>query len=289
MASGYRGAPFGGCIETERSTSTTRRLRFLAVAEVPGLENTRLDRLGRLLAARESRFARRALDLYFGTYLNPHLARALMVSGAEHIHPLWVLACHDPEIDRLSLQSFGAMINNDPSLPDMLTEALPRLTRDDVIFATIEMAASRRFSGGEPERQAIERWLAGQGHSARKAIWHFARFGFDCFPARRGETALRMTAAACRGAIDDPFAELSPLAASDDPSAHFGLMELFGLLQAESAIPYLSECLRDRRKQFRQFAVRALGRIGTPDALARVRQALQDPAKQVHREAQRFL
>ncbi len=146
----------------------------------------------------------------------------------------------------------------------------------------------RGFSGDKTALAMIEHWIARQGQLAEEAAFYFIRFGFDSFPIRHGKIAVELAVAALRTGKDH-FERLSHLMNTDYPSTQFGLIQAFGLLKEERAIPYLSSCMKDERKQIREAAVDALGRIGTENAINLVKQAVDDPAKSVQRTAQHFL
>ena len=98
-----------------------------------------------------------------------------------------------------------------------------------------------------------------------------------------------MAAAALRGTGRDYYDRLSSLAETDDPATHYGLMQAFGLLKEKRAIPYLSSCLKDERKEIRVHAVEALGQIGTAEAIELVKGVAKDKAKAVKRAVQGVL
>jgi HEAT repeat protein len=66
-------------------------------------------------------------------------------------------------------------------------------------------------------------------------------------------------------------------------------MHAFGALREERAIPFLASRLRDDRKGQRAAAVRALGQIGTPNALAAIGTVVNDKTKVVQKAVQQAL
>jgi hypothetical protein len=208
-----------------------------------------------------------------------------MVAGARFVHPIQILAFHDSTVG-IPDPSESCLQQAEPSVVAFLAEVLPRLGRKEVVLGAIEMAAMRKFPGDAVDLEVIEEWIAQQGQLAEEAAFDFIRFGGDSFPSRRDEPAVRMAVAALRGTGKDYFERLLHMGDTDYPITHFGLIRAFGLLKEARAIPYLSACLKDERKQMRAAAVEALGRIGTAEAVERVKQAAHDPAKNVQRAVQ---
>lgn len=257
--------------------------------EMGDVDDRECERLSSLLVESHPAFHRRFLDLYYGEYPFPHFARALMVAGARFVHPLRILAFHDPTVvipDRPESRRYRG---DDASVAALLAELLPRLGRKEVVFGAIEMAAMRKFPGGEPDLKGIEHWLAQQGALVEEIAFYFVRFGRSSLIIRRGGRAVSMAVAALRGTGRDYYERLSSLAETDDPAAHYGLMQAFGLLKEKQAIPYLSSRLKDERKEMRVHAVEALDQIGTPEAIELVRRAASDKAKAVKRAVQKIL
>lgn len=271
--------------ETYHNTRVTQRL---IREEIRGIDDNECEHLFSLLVEGNERFHRRFLDLYYGTYAFPHLARALMVAGARFVHPVQIVALHDSSV-AIHDRSKSRKRRDDASVAGLLAEFLPKLERKEVVFGAIEMAAMQKFPGDEADLEVIEKWLTQQGSLAEEAALHFIRFGYASSPPRRGERAVRMAVAALRGTGRDCFEVLSPLTDTDYPATHFGLMQAFGLLRERRAIPYLLPYLKDERNQIRASTVQALGRIGTVEAIDLVKQVANDKAKAVRRATQSVL
>lgn len=270
--------------EIYHNTELTKRL---ICEEVGVVDDSECSRLFSLLVEGNQAFHRRFLQLYYSEYPSPHFTRALMVAGARFVHPVQSLALHDPTIV-IPDYSPHRHRDDDESVAALLAEILPKISRKEAVFGAIEMAAMRKFPGDETDLRIIENWIAQHGQLAEEAAFYFIRFGGDTFPSRQWQTAVRMAVAALRGTGVDYFERLSHLTETEYPDTPL-LIRAFGLLKEERAIPYLSSCLKDRRKQIRRHAVEALGQISTPEAIELVKEVANDKAKVVQRAVQAAL
>lgn len=255
--------------------------------EIEEIDKQECEKIFSLFIESNQWFQQSFLDLYYGKYAFPHFARALMVAGARFVHPIQVLAFYDPTIV-IPDGSQPRKRPDDSSVVAFLAEVLPRLSREEFVLGVIEMAAMRKFPGDETDLEVIKNWITQQGRLAEEAAFYFIRFGGDSFPSRQWPPAIRMAASALPGTGVDYFERLLRLPETGYIDIHL-LIQVFGLLKEERAIPYLSSCLKDKGKQMRKHAVEALGQIGTPEAIELVKQVANDKAKAVQRAVQSVL
>ena len=250
------------------------------------LKETDIRKQGQLFSIfleSSEKFQRLFLNLYYGEYASPNFARALMVAGAKFVCPARILSLHDPTVNAPNYSGNSENKEDEESVFKLLAEFLPKLEREKVIFGAIEMASMWKFPGDNKDLTIVENWISQQGQLAEESAFYFIHFGGDSFPQRNGNASINMAAAALRGTGQDYFEQLSKMTETDYPGTLFGLMEVFGALKETRAIPFLSLCLKDKRKQFREAAIYSLGQINTTEAIDLVNKAANDPAKSVQR------
>ena len=154
----------------------------------------------------------------------------------------------------------------------------------------IEMASMRHFPGKDDELQNIGNWVAKRANEAEEVAFHYIRYAGDSYPVRHAASTARNLAVRILGEIGmDCFDRLLDLGDTDDLETLSGVVHAFAVFRDPRAVPFLASRLRDTRKGPRAEAARALGKVGTPDALAAVRSIANDKRKGVRNEVQQAL
>lgn len=256
----------------------------LLAAEVPGLSIDEAQRHAWLLLEHCPRFLSSLLRLYHKTFLSPRLARATMIAAARHLPPAGVLALAE------GLPSSNDSCPEATEVANFARATLPKLPTDELVRGAIEMASMRHFPGKDADFQYIGDWVAERANEAEEAAFHYIKFAGDSFPARHaGHIARDLAVRILREIGKDYFECLIALGDTDDLEILSGVIRAFADFRDQRAVPFLASRLRDARKGPRSQAVRALGRIGTPDALAAVRSIANDKRKVVRKAVQQAL
>ena len=256
----------------------------MLTAEVPGLSLDDSARLVSKLREQSPGFLNGLLRLYHKTFLTPRLARATMVAAARHMPPASVIALSD------GLSSLTTSSEEAAAAADFAATVLPRLTTDELVRGAIEMAAMRHFPGDANDIRTIGDWVAERASEAEDAAFHYIMFAGDTFPSRHSAYVARDLAVRILRETDkDYFERMLALSETDDLETLSGVTYAFAAFREEKAVPFLASRLKDDRKGPRAQAVYALGRIGTPDALAAVKTVANDKRRVVRRAVQQAL
>lgn len=249
--------------------------RMLA-SEASGLDLDRAERQASLLREDCPVFLNSLLGLYHRTFLTPRLARATMISAARVLGPSTILA--------LAEGSSGAS-DSDPEAAAVATfvrAVLPVLPVNELVRGAIEMASMRHFPGKDEDIQEIGEWVAKRAGEAEDVAFHYVRFAGDSYPARHAaNVARRLAVRVLFETGGDYYDRLLALGDTDDLEALSGVTHAFAELRDRRAVPFLASRIRDTRKGPRMEAATALGKIGTPDALAAVRTIANDKRRVV--------
>lgn len=257
----------------------------LLTGEVPGLSLTEAERLGSLLREQSPRFLNGLLRLYHKVFLTPRFARAAMVAAARHLHPVGVLAFAE-DLDSHERTSSG----EGNAVGEFLKQVLPRLPSEELVRGAIEMAAMRHFPGNPEDIRTISDWVVKRASDAEDVAIHYIRFAGDTFPTRHSPgNARHIALRILRTLGKDYFDQLLMLSDTDYLETLTGVMYAFGELGEKRAVPFLVSRLKDDRKLQRASAVRALGKIGTPDALSAIQGVARDRRKVVRTAVQHAL
>ena len=256
----------------------------MLAAEVPGLSHDDCKKHTALLREHCPRFLNTLLRLYHKTFLTPRLARATMVAAARHLTPTSVLALAEGRHASMASSPEAAEIAN------FSFEILPRLPTDELVRRAIEMASMRRFPGEADDIVKIGDWVAKRANESEVTAFHYIRFAGDSFPARHAANQARdLAVRVLRENGKDYFEQILAIGDTDDLEALSGVTHAFAEFRDERAVPFLVSRLRDDRKGPRAQTVRALGRIGTPDAIAAVRTIANDKRKVVRNAVKQVL
>ncbi len=256
----------------------------MLVAEVPGLSLEESARLVSSLRDKASRFLNELLRLYHRVYLTPRFARATIIAAARYMEPTCVLAAAEGSPASTPSSEEGAAV------ADFVYTVLPRLPSDDVIRGAIEMASMRHFPGDSEDIRAIGEWVAVRASKAEETAIHYIRFAGDTYPTRHSPHIARdLAVQILRATGKDYFDRLLVLSDTDYLETLTGVMHAFAGLREDRAVPFITSRLKDERKMQRAAAIRALGKIGTPDALTAIRTVANDKRKVVRQAVQQAL
>ena len=256
----------------------------MLVAEVDGLSLEDVRQHALLLREHNPRFLDAMLRLYHRTFLTPRLARAIMMASARHLLPVEVLKLAEgsPASDSLSREA--------KEIAEFARAVLPGLPSDELVRGAIEMASMRHFPGDEDDLREIGNWVAKRADAAEDIAFHFVRFAGDSYPARHAAGVARNLAVRILTMVGkDYFDRLIALVDHDDLETLAGVTHALGEFRDARAVPLLTSRLKDPRKGPRVEAVRALGKIGTPDALVAVRSIANDRRRVVRNAVQQAI
>ena len=250
---------------------------YMLIAEVPGLNLAESARLVSLLREQAPGFLNGLLRLYHKTFLTPRLARATMVAAARFMEPARVLEFAEGS------PSSNPPAQEDAAVAKFVDAILPRLPSDELVRGAIDMASMRHFPGTEDDIRTIGDWVAGRATEAEEAAFHYVMFAGDRYASHVArDLAIRIL----RETGKDYFERLLALTETDDLDTLSGATHTFADFREERAVPFLASRLKDDRKGPRAQAVRALGKIGTPDALAAIKSVINDKRKVVRNAVQ---
>jgi len=225
-----------------------------------------------LLEAARPRF-RRWLDLgYYAWYEFPHLARACFLAADK---------CK--RVPALAGILGGEAPDPDEPVEAFLREVVTHSESSDIALAVLELLCARRVRVAEADRQRLVTWLVDRNENAEQWALYMVRYAHSNFLARVADRGVGAAIQVLKSTGRDYFGELSRLSESAFPPTLLGVSIAFGALRDERALPYLARCLAHEDKEQRAGAVRALGEIGTPEALEMVRQVSSDPAVSVRK------
>lgn len=259
-------------------------LCHLLAAEASGLDRGEVETHASLLREECPVFLNSLLRLYHRTFLTPRLARATMISAARVLGPSTVLALTDGSSDTSGSAPEAA------GVATFVRAVLPVLPMSELIRGAIEMASMRRFPGTDDDIQKIGDWVAQRAGVAEDVAFHYIRFAGDSYPARQASNVARRLAVRVLSETGgDYFDRLLALGDTDDLETLSGVTHAFAGLRDQRAVPFLSSRIRDTRKGPRAEAALALGKIGTPDAVAAVRSIANDKRRVVRNAVQTAL
>ena len=259
-------------------------LHHLLVAEVPGLSLSEAAGLISLVKEKSPRFLEDLLRLYHRIFLTPRLARAAMISAVQYMTPAQVLkAVEGSAISKMQLEETAAVV-------EFVNAVLPQLTSDELIRGAIEMAAMRRFPGDDADLKHISAWVTERASESEEIAFHYLRFAGDTYPTRHSARIARDLAMRILTAIGtDYYHQLTALSDTDYLETLNGITHAFAYMKEVRAVPFLVSQLKDKRKMHRVAVIRALGQIGTSDALQAIRAVSNDKRKAVQNAIQQAL
>ena len=257
----------------------------MLLAEIPELHASEAAELVLLLREKAPRYLDGLLRLYHQTFLTPRFGRATMVAAARFMQPTQLLA-----LSACSPQQAVSEPEN-AAVAKFVGEVLPRLPPRELVRGAIEMASMRRFPGNADDITAIGDWVSARANEeAEEIAFQYIMFSGDSFPARYTPKVARNLAIRILQATGrDHFSRLLALTETDDLDTLAGVTHAFAALGDRRAVPFLAARLKDDRKMPRAETVSALGRIGSPDALAAINTVARDKRKIVRNAVQRAL
>jgi hypothetical protein len=258
--------------------------QHLLAGEVPGLDLAESARWVSQVRTHCPRFFDSLLRLYHTVFLTPRLARAAMVAAAGRISPVDILALAEG-----AAPTGGPLSEADAAAADFLGAILPRLPPDELVRGAIEVACMRRLQGDRNCTRILGDWAV--RHAVGEATaFHYIMFAGDTYPSRHAPDVARDIAVQMlRATGKDHVDHLLSLADTDCSETLRGLAHAFGSLREERAVPFLADRLKDSRKMQRVPVIRALGKIGTPAAIAAIRSVAGDKRKVVRQAIEKAL